>query len=78
MRPQQADQPFRQFRQIIVELLAQASHQEGKAFKQALHVRVARPRFIEIEHCCLLRVSAGKLFSGFQQIAHFSVIITQG
>jgi type VI secretion system protein ImpG len=34
----------------------------GKALEQTLHVRVARTGFIKIEHCCLLRVSAGKLF----------------
>jgi hypothetical protein len=78
LRPQQADQPFGQFRQVVIEFLAKTPHQEGKALKQALHVRVARARFIEIEHCRLLGVSAGKLFAGFQQVAHFGVVITQG
>ena len=78
MRPQQTDQPFSQFRQVVIKLLTQAAHQKGKALEQSLHVRVARARFIEIEHCRLFRVSAGKFFAGFQQVAHFSVVITQG
>ena len=78
MWPQQTDHAFGQLRQIVIEFLAHAAHQEGKTFKQTLDKGVASARFVEIEHCRLLRMSTGKLFTRFQQVAHFSVVITQG
>jgi hypothetical protein len=46
--PDHAHQPAGQLRQIVVELFAQAAHQKGEAFKQALDIGVARARFVEI------------------------------
>ncbi|CNI71281.1 Uncharacterised protein [Yersinia pseudotuberculosis] len=48
VRPQQADQPFGQLRQVIIQFFSHAAHQEGKAFKQAFHIGVTRPGFIQI------------------------------
>lgn len=45
MRPQKADQPFGQFWKVIIKLLSKPPHQKGKAFEQALYVRVARAGF---------------------------------
>jgi hypothetical protein len=59
--------PFINFRQVVIEL-GEDAPSGRQSLKQALHVRVARTCFIEIEHCRLLGVSAGKLFAGFQQI----------
>ena len=78
MWPQQTDHAFGEFGQVVIKLLAHAAHQEGKTFKQTLDKGVAGARFVKIEHCRLLRMSAGKLFTRFQQVAHFSVVITQG
>ena len=33
VRPKHADQPFGQLRQFVIELVAQAPHQEGKALE---------------------------------------------
>jgi hypothetical protein len=41
MRPQHADKALSQLGQFVVELVAQAPHQESKAFEESLDVRVA-------------------------------------
>ncbi|MNY48084.1 hypothetical protein D3C86_1833910 [compost metagenome] len=77
MRPQQADQAFGQLRQVIIELFAQAPHQERKAFEQAFHIGIARTRFVEVELRRPVRKGLRKLLAGFAQIAHLGVEITQ-
>ncbi|MNN57546.1 hypothetical protein D3C81_1725390 [compost metagenome] len=78
MRPQQADQPLRQLRQVVVQLLTQAPHQEREALEQALHVGVFCAGFIQIQLRRTIRKGLGKLFARFPQVAHFSVEVTQG
>ncbi|CQJ05594.1 Uncharacterised protein [Yersinia frederiksenii] len=48
VRPQQADQPFSQLWQVIIQFLPQSAHQKGKTFKQTFHIGVTRPGFIQI------------------------------
>ncbi|MNC60779.1 hypothetical protein D3C75_1106810 [compost metagenome] len=78
MRPQQADQPLRQLRQVIVQFLTQTPHQERKAFEQALHIGIFSAGFIQVELRRPIRESLGKLLTCFPQVAHFSVEVTQG
>ena len=78
MRPQHANQPFRQLRQIVINLFAQAANGKREAFKQALHVRVGRARLVEVEHRRPVGVSLCKFFCRFTQVAHFGVEIAQG
>lgn len=78
MRPQHADQPLGQLRQIIINFFAQATNGKGKAFKQALNVRVRRTGFIEIQHRRPIGVSLRERFCRLAQVAHFSVKISQG
>jgi hypothetical protein len=76
--PEHADQPFGQFRQVVVNLFAQPSHRESKAFKQAFDIRIGCTGFIQIEHRCPIGMGLRELFCGFTQVAHFRVKITQG
>ncbi|MCY1412480.1 hypothetical protein D9M71_278900 [compost metagenome] len=77
MGPQQADQAFGQLRQVVVELFAQAPHQESEALEQTLHIGIAGAGFVQVQ----LRRAVGKrlrkLLPGFAQVAHLGVVITQ-
>ncbi|MNO82702.1 hypothetical protein D3C76_739840 [compost metagenome] len=77
MRPQQADQPLGQLRQVIVELFSQTPHQEGKALEQALHIRILRARFVQVELGRPIRECFGELLAGLAQVAHLGVKVTQ-
>ncbi|MNI19358.1 hypothetical protein D3C73_727940 [compost metagenome] len=77
MRPQQADQALGQLRQVVVELFAQAPHQEGKAFEQAFHIGIARARFVQVQLRRPVGKGLRKLLAGFAQVAHLGVEITQ-
>ena len=77
MRPQQADQAFGQLRQVVVELLAQASHEEGEALEQPLYIRVVRTGLIQVELRRPVRERLGKLLARLTQVAHFRIEIAQ-
>ncbi|MNG16680.1 hypothetical protein D3C84_1006170 [compost metagenome] len=77
MWPEQADQAFGQLRQVIVELFAQPPHQEGKPFEQALHIRVARARLVQVQLGRPVWKGLCELLAGLAQVAHFGVEILQ-
>ncbi|MCY1421305.1 hypothetical protein D9M71_369560 [compost metagenome] len=77
MGPEQADQPFGQFRQVVVQLLPQPTHQECKTFEQAFYIRILRPGFIEVQLFRPVRKSVCELLARFAQITHFGVEIAQ-
>ena len=76
--PQQAHQTFGQLWQVVIKLFTQTAHQESKAFEQAFHIRIAGAGFIQIKHRSTIRMSPGKLFTGFSQVAHLCFVIAQG
>ena len=77
VRPQHADQPFRELRQFVVQFLTQAPQQEGEALEQPLYMRVALSDPVNIKQPGTIRMRLGKFLAGFAQVTHFSFVIAQ-
>jgi hypothetical protein len=77
VRPQHAHEALCQLGQLVVELVAQAPHQEGEAFKEPFNMRITFAHAVHVQFTRAIGECLRELLAGFAQVAHFCLVVAQ-